>query len=109
MLDRVLSHPIGDNWSGDTAERRDLKRAGTAAAEALSRVERLEMMLHPWVGFGIMPIFAPANAGVEISRRTSDSRSRWRSLRAWLSARRLASSCLAFSLIDFDSVLGRPA
>lgn len=68
ILDRVLSHPIGDNWSGDTAERRDLKRAGTAAAEALSRVERLEMMLHPWVGFGIMPIFALANAGVEISR-----------------------------------------
>ncbi len=68
ILGRVLSYPIGDNWSGDTAERRDLKRAGTAAAEALSPVERLETMLHPWVGFGIMPIFALANAGVEISR-----------------------------------------
>ena len=67
VLGRVLSYPIGDRWSGDTAERRDLRRAGTAATEALSPVERLEMMLHPWVGFVIMPIFALANAGVAIS------------------------------------------
>ena len=67
VLGRVLSYPIGDRWSGDTTERRDLRRAGTAATEALSPVERLEMMLHPWVGFAIMPIFALANAGVAIS------------------------------------------
>ena len=67
VLGRVLSYPIGDRWSGDTTERRDLQRAGTAATEALSPVERLEMMLHPWVGFLIMPIFALANAGVAIS------------------------------------------
>ena len=48
-------------------DRRDLRRAGTAVKEALSPVERLEMMLHPWVGFAIMPIFALANAGVAIS------------------------------------------
>ena len=67
ILGRVLSYPIGDRWSGDTTERRDLRRAGAAATEALSPVERLEMMLHPWVGFAIMPIFALANAGVAIS------------------------------------------
>ncbi len=67
VLGRVLSYPIGDRWSGDTTERRDLRRAGTAATEALSPVERLEMTLHPWVGFVIMPIFALANAGVAIS------------------------------------------
>ena len=67
VLGRVLSYPIGDRWSGDTTERRDLRRAGAAATEALSPVERLEMMLHPWVGFVIMPIFALANAGVAIS------------------------------------------
>jgi len=66
ILGRVLSYPIGDRWSGDTTERRDLRRAGAAAREALSPVERLEMMLHPWVGFAIMPIFALANAGVAI-------------------------------------------
>jgi NhaA family Na+:H+ antiporter len=67
ILGRVLSYPIGAHWSGDTTERRDLRRAGAAATEALSPVERLETMLHPWVGFAIMPIFALANAGVAIS------------------------------------------
>jgi len=67
VLGRVLSYPIGDHWSGNTNERRDLRRAGVAATEALSPVERLEMMLHPWAGFAIMPIFALANAGVEIT------------------------------------------
>ncbi|MCT8971661.1 Na+/H+ antiporter NhaA [Microbaculum marinisediminis] len=67
ILERVLSYPIGDHWSGDTADRRDLRKAGVAVAESLSPVERLVMMLHPWVGFVIMPIFALANAGVPIS------------------------------------------
>ena len=67
LLGRVLSYPVGDHWSGDTTQRRDLRRAGVAATEALSSVEQLEMMLHPWVGFAIMPIFALANAGIAIS------------------------------------------
>lgn len=67
IFGRVLSYPIGDNWSGDTTERRALQRAGAAASETLSPVERLEIMLHPWVGFAIMPIFAIANAGVSLS------------------------------------------
>jgi NhaA family Na+:H+ antiporter len=67
ILARVLSYPRGDHWSGDTADRADLRRAGIAATEALSPEERLEMTLHPWVGFAIMPIFALANAGVTIS------------------------------------------
>ena len=67
IFDRVLSYPVGDQWSGDTSERHDLRLAGTAAREVLSPVERLELMLHPWMGFMIMPLFALANAGVEIS------------------------------------------
>ena len=67
ILGRVLSYPRGDHWSGDTIDRGDLRRAGIAVTEALSPEERLEMMLHPWVGFAIMPIFALANAGVRIS------------------------------------------
>jgi NhaA family Na+:H+ antiporter len=63
-LERVLSYPEGEHWSGNTLERRDLQQAGVAATEALSPLERLEMMLHPWVGFAVMPIFALANAGV---------------------------------------------
>lgn len=34
--------------------------------EALSPLDRLEHALHPWVAFGIMPLFAFANAGVAI-------------------------------------------
>ncbi len=67
ILGRVLAYEKGEHWSGDTAGRRQLRRAGTAVAEALSPVERLEMMLHPWIGFAIMPVFAFANAGVAIS------------------------------------------
>ena len=67
ILGRVLAYPTGEHWSGDTADRRDLQQAGRAVAESLSPVERLEMMLHPWAGFAVMPIFALANAGMPIT------------------------------------------
>lgn len=67
ILDRVLAYPTGAHWSGDTADRHDLRQAGRAVEESLSPVERLEIMLHPWVGFAVMPIFALANAGVTIT------------------------------------------
>jgi Na+:H+ antiporter, NhaA family len=44
-----------------------LSDLATAAKEATSPLERLEHGLHPWVAFGIMPIFALANAGVHLS------------------------------------------
>ncbi|WP_212526074.1 Na+/H+ antiporter NhaA [Actibacterium sp. MT2.3-13A] len=66
ILGRVLAYPSGEHWSGDTADRHDLLQAGRAVSESLSPVERLETMLHPWVGFAIMPIFALANAGITI-------------------------------------------
>lgn len=37
-----------------------------ASREAVSPLERLETALHPWVAFGIMPIFALANAGFRV-------------------------------------------
>lgn len=40
-----------------------LKRA---QREALSPVERIEHAMHPWVAFAIMPVFALANAGVNL-------------------------------------------
>lgn len=67
IFGRVLAYPKGDHWSGNTADRAHLRQAGRAAREALSPVEQLEMKLHPWTGFEIMPIFAFANAGVSIS------------------------------------------
>lgn len=43
-----------------------LQAIETARREAVSPVERLQHVLHPWVAFAIMPLFALANAGVPI-------------------------------------------
>ena len=67
ILDRVVAYPPGEHWSGNTEDRRALRMAEAAARESLSPVEQLEIMLHPWVGFVIMPLFAFANAGVSLS------------------------------------------
>lgn len=66
ILGRVAAYPPGNHWSGNTTDRQDLRRAGVATREALSPVERLEIMLHPWVAYAIMPLFALANAGVTL-------------------------------------------
>ena len=66
ILGRVLANPVGERLSGDTPERTNLRKAGRAVSESLSPVERLELTLHPWVGFVVMPVFALANAGVAI-------------------------------------------
>jgi NhaA family Na+:H+ antiporter len=47
-------------------ESRLVGELSKTARETLSPLERLEAMLHPWVAFAIMPIFALANAGVPI-------------------------------------------
>ncbi len=44
-----------------------LGRLARARREAISPAKRLEAALHPWVAFGIMPVFALANAGVSLS------------------------------------------
>ncbi len=72
ILDRVIAHPPGDHRSRDTAARSDLHRAGVATREAVSPIERLEIALHPWVAFAIMPLFAVSNAGVPIEDANFD-------------------------------------
>ena len=44
----------------------ELRRVSIAQWEALPPVTRIEAALHPWVAFGIMPLFALANAGVAL-------------------------------------------
>jgi NhaA family Na+:H+ antiporter len=44
-----------------------LRQVNVARREALSPAEGLIEVLHPWVAFGIMPIFALANAGVSLA------------------------------------------
>jgi len=44
-----------------------LEAIAKARREAVPPVVRLEAALHPWVAYGILPIFALANAGVDLS------------------------------------------
>ena len=67
IIDTVMKSSTRKQWSGDTAEGVALRTAAAAARETLSPVERLEMLLHPWVGFIILPLFALANAGVSLT------------------------------------------
>lgn len=67
ILSQVIAHPADSQGSGETPDRKTLRLAEIAARESLSPVERLEMALHPWVSFCIMPIFAVANAGLALS------------------------------------------
>ena len=64
VIDRARAVLTGDDWD-DAAHRSEKVRSFTRAArETLSPLEYLEGLLHPWIGFAIMPIFALANAGV---------------------------------------------
>ena len=56
-----------------------LRNVDDARREAMSPAESLIAMLHPWVAFGIMPVFALANAGVDVSGSSLDESS-WRVL-----------------------------
>jgi len=67
ILDRVSAPSADAPGKSAVASRTDLRRASVAAREAVSRVEQLEMMLHPWVAFLVMPLFALANAGLTLN------------------------------------------
>lgn len=47
------------------------------ARETISPLERLEASLHGWVAFAIMPIFALANAGVQLQPAAAGNRVAW--------------------------------
>ena len=67
ILARAAATLRGEGWG--TGERpADLaRRLAHVARESSSPLEYLERVIHPWVGFAIMPIFALANAGVAFS------------------------------------------
>ncbi|MBI2376240.1 MAG: Na+/H+ antiporter NhaA [Deltaproteobacteria bacterium] len=52
-----------------------LGQVDLARREAMSPAESLIETLHPWVAFGIMPVFALANAGVALSGDAMDETS----------------------------------
>ncbi|HEV8619921.1 MAG TPA: Na+/H+ antiporter NhaA [Nitrospiraceae bacterium] len=55
-----------DSWHDTHRRQTVLQSVERAAREAISHLERLEVALHPWVSFVIMPLFAFANASVPI-------------------------------------------
>jgi NhaA family Na+:H+ antiporter len=54
----------GENWENAAQRYALLRQMEIATRKSISKVERFEISLHPWVGFAIMPVFALANAGV---------------------------------------------
>ncbi len=61
-----LQHSVADNHLASHELQRPLKELRTAQRELLPPVTRVQMTLHPWVAFAVMPLFALANAGVSI-------------------------------------------
>jgi NhaA family Na+:H+ antiporter len=61
-LAQATSRALSPHELGET-----LRNIDVARREAQSPAEDLIERLHPWVAFGIMPVFALANAGVSIS------------------------------------------
>jgi NhaA family Na+:H+ antiporter len=54
-----------------------LQRIKQAQREALPPVVRLQAALHPWVAYGIMPLFAFANAGVRVDASSLEHEASW--------------------------------
>lgn len=63
-LTRIRSHAQRGQFEVNVLHH-ELRIATTAQRDLLPPVFRLPAMLHPWVAFGVMPIFALANAGVQ--------------------------------------------
>ncbi|MCG8158930.1 Na+/H+ antiporter NhaA [Brenneria goodwinii] len=71
-LDKILriSNELADRYSAQNNDAGQLsqpfKQLRLARRELLPPVMRVQMALHPWVAFFIMPLFALANAGVSV-------------------------------------------
>lgn len=66
IVHRVAVYVQGERWPSDSERHAVLRSAGFAMRETFSPLARLETLLHPWVSFVIMPLFALANAGVPL-------------------------------------------
>lgn len=66
IVDRASEVIHGGAWDAEAHRAATVRRFQRAAREFISPVEYLEDLLHPWVSFVIMPVFALANAGVQV-------------------------------------------
>lgn len=67
QLDRIERENPADDVPVTERRHYVLAEVERAAESASMPLIRLEYALHPWVSFGIMPLFALANAGVAVS------------------------------------------
>ncbi len=72
MLSRIVNELTGrDTQMKDEDKlRRSLRKIRLAHRELLPPIVRVQKALHPWVAYGVMPLFALANAGVSMSYTT---------------------------------------
>jgi Na+:H+ antiporter, NhaA family len=63
LADEIEPGSMDESRTTDS-QRGALQALETSLHQAQSPLQRLEHMLHPWVAFFIMPVFALANAGV---------------------------------------------
>lgn len=67
LLGPRLGEAIEDYMSGDTVDPLSVREANWKNKESVSICGRLLAVLSPWTGFLVIPLFALANAGVELS------------------------------------------
>ncbi|MFC1828985.1 Na+/H+ antiporter NhaA [Thermodesulfobacteriota bacterium] len=66
IVDKTSRFLKGEGWHSAGERYALLRQMERAARKTISPLERFETDLHPWVSFGIMPVFALANAGVSV-------------------------------------------
>jgi len=65
---KIQRELVDESVLTDLSSARAARETAALARSSVSVVEWLEHVLHPWSSFGIVPLFALANAGVTISR-----------------------------------------
>jgi NhaA family Na+:H+ antiporter len=80
FLEQTESRVRSIRKSGLSDDRKLLPHLDTlqiANREAVSPVERLQHSMHGWVAFGVMPLFAFANAGVSLGQISFEGDAMW--------------------------------
>lgn len=62
----AVEEPVEAGGHGDEDKRSRLEGLARDCEAAQVPLERLEHLLHPWVTYGIVPVFAFANAGIRL-------------------------------------------
>ena len=78
---RVAPELVDVDELNDLSSAENARQTSEIARASVSTVEWLEHTLHPWTSYLIVPLFAFANAGIEVS--TSSLRAAWGSAITW--------------------------